>query len=66
MNTLTFNTYARQEVKIPGFIARTITRIVEAWKETRRYDKGSTQKWTYIEQKLIDPEVGPEIHRALR
>ena len=66
MATLTFRSYAKQNVKIPGFIARTITRIVVAWNKTRRYDRGSLQKWTFVEQHLTDPNVGPEIHRALR
>jgi hypothetical protein len=66
MATLTFGTQAKSDVKIPAFVARAITRIVEGWKETRRYDKGSLQKWTYFEENLTDPEIGPEIHRALR
>ncbi len=66
MTTLSFGTYRNQDVKTPGFVSRAITRIGEAWKNAQRYDQASQQNKTFIEQNLIDPNVGPEIARTLR
>ena len=66
MTSLTFGTCDNQDAKTSGYVARAIARIISGWKHTRRYDKGSLRNRTFIEQNLIDPNVGPEISRALR
>ena len=66
MTTLAFETHRSRDINLAGLARRTIARIVEAWKQSRRYDKASLRKWTFVEQNLTDPNVGMEIARTLR